>query len=806
MDLLERMMQASADAELVLQHADDGWLDGRRVTVDGKSLVNFSSCSYLGLEMSQYLRRAAVRAILRYGTQFSSSRIYVSAPPYRRLEELLREIFGAPTIVTPSTTLGHLAALPLLVGEKDALVLDQQVHNSVHMAARVVGQEGTTVERIRHNRIDLLAERLRELSGTHSRVWYAVDGVYSMYGDLAPMDELYALLDRYEFFRLYVDDAHGMSWAGPQGRGFALSERDLHPQMIMATSLNKSFAAGGGALVVPTEAVERRVRSCGATMIFAGPLQPAQLGAAIASAELHLSGEVERRQRQLRKQVRYCTRLMEECGLPLYCRDESPIRFLTVGLPRVAREVAQRVRDAGYLASVSHFPAVPMKGAGVRVSLTLHQTRGDIEGLVEALDRSIRRVKEGEAAARVKARSGVERNRAGAPETPAARATRAPRLVLERFDTIEELEPALWDRCFGDRGSFGVSPLRLLERVFREGEAENRWSFRYYQIRDGAGTPVLLTFFTHALWKEDMLASGAASRTVEKLREQDPHYLTAPVFSMGSLLTEGNHLFLDRQRADWRTSVSMLLQAVEEDTLRVGAAKVVLRDLPSGDEELASFLVDAGFARLPMPNAMLATLGWEDEPALIASMSSRHRRYYRKHVAPFNDHYRVEFSRGGSAAARSIDRERLYELYLAVQRRNFDLNTFPLPRHFFEAATRDADWEVGLWRRSDRHPGAGSGDEVVGMCVAYRGPRHYAPTVVGYDYDEIEHHGLYRQSIRQILLRAKQLGRIRVHFGMGAELQKRRFEAKPVAQELFVQSEDDYSSQVIAELAAGAVR
>ena len=110
------------------------------------------------------------------------------------------------------------------------------------------------------------------------------DGVYSMFADLAPFDELAALLDRHAQLHLYIDDSHGVGWAGTHGRGPALEALGMHPRLIVAASLNKSFAAAGGAIVFPDPELRRRVRTAGGPMIFSGPIQPPLLGAAIESA------------------------------------------------------------------------------------------------------------------------------------------------------------------------------------------------------------------------------------------------------------------------------------------------------------------------------------------------------------------------------------------------------------------------------------------------------------------------------------------------------------------------------------------
>src|SRR3954465_667626 len=282
--LLDEVVSEAASRGLAMQTADDAPLDGRTISLAGRPRINFRSCSYLGLELDTRLREGVCEATARYGTQFSSSRAYVSAPPYLELEEHLDRMFGGHALMMPTTSLGHLAALPVLVGSKDAVVLDQQVHASVQLATGQLRLQGTTVEMIRHNSIDRLERMICRLAPKHRRIWFLADGVYSMFADLAPFAELRVLLDRYPQLHLYIDDSHGVGWAGTHGRGPALEALGMHERLVVAASLNKSFAAAGGAVIFPDPELRRRVRTTGGPMIFSGPVQPPMLGAALASA------------------------------------------------------------------------------------------------------------------------------------------------------------------------------------------------------------------------------------------------------------------------------------------------------------------------------------------------------------------------------------------------------------------------------------------------------------------------------------------------------------------------------------------
>src|SRR6185369_7194359 len=221
----------------------------------------------------------------------------------------------------------------------------------------------------------------------HRRVWYLADGIYSMHGDAAPMSALRELLARHPRLHLYIDDAHGVSWTGRHGRGSVLGEGAAPPRTVVAISMAKAFSAGGAAVVFPDAESARLVRTCGSTMIFSGPLQPALLGAAIASARIHLSKEIERRQQQLRERIQLFNDLCAQRGLALASTDATPIRFLLTGSHEATYRTAGALMKEGFYANTALFPAVSHGRGGVRVSLTVHQTLDDIRGLVDAVAR-----------------------------------------------------------------------------------------------------------------------------------------------------------------------------------------------------------------------------------------------------------------------------------------------------------------------------------------------------------------------------------------------------------------------------------
>jgi 7-keto-8-aminopelargonate synthetase-like enzyme len=385
LDTIDEVTNISASLGIAQLKVENEEINGRTITIKGREVVNFGSCSYLGLEKNPEIVEGVVDAVRKYGSQFSSSRAYASVTLYTEAESLLEEIFERPILLAPTVTLGHLSNIPVLVGDRDAVILDLQVHACVQTAAQLVKARGVHVELIRHNRVDILEERINELKDKYDKIWYMADGVYSMYGDFLPINELYRLLDSYPQFNLYVDDAHGTGWIGNNGVGYVLSQKPFHERLFLVAGLAKSFAACGGVLVFPNERAKNKVRNCGGTFIFSGPIQPPMLGAIVASAKLHLSNNIKYYQNELQKRVDYFVETCKSFNLPLIGESNSPIFFIGVGKPGVGYNMVTRIMNKGFYINLSVFPSVPYKNTGLRIPLTVNHTFEDIYDLLSII-------------------------------------------------------------------------------------------------------------------------------------------------------------------------------------------------------------------------------------------------------------------------------------------------------------------------------------------------------------------------------------------------------------------------------------
>ncbi len=823
---VESLHRDAFDRGLFFQTAEDDTIRGRRVTVAGQQMTSFASCSYLGLEHHPALIAGVHEAVERYGTQFSVSRGYLSVGLYDELEAELERLFGAAVLVTSNTTLAHQSFFDAIVDEKDAVILDHQVHASVHRAAGIAKSGGTSVTLVHHESLERSLDLARDLARSHRTVWFATDGVASMYGDLAPVRLLEALLEVAPNVRLYIDDAHGMSWAGKHGRGSFLSRMPLGDRTIVVTSLNKAFSGSGGTIVFPQRHERDKVRMCGGAMAFSGPVQPPMLGADLASARLHLGEEIYEHQTKLARLIEHMNHRAPEVGVPLLVENSSPIFFVPCGLPRISAEVAQRMAADGLYVNVSMYPTVPMRRSGIRVSLTAAHALADVDRVLGSLARHVPAVvsEEGMTPDEVAAlfKKAVVSNLMEGPQAPVtflealeqfgdarAPSRRASRRLSSgvrpalphAFDharSIHEVDREEWDVMLGSVGCISWEAQATAEVLFRDQRRrEHEWEFDYVVVRDEERRPLAATVFTTMLQKDDMLMREAVSRVVEERRLEDPYFLTSNVVVAGTGLSEGRHIWLSDD-ARSKGALATLLRVGARIQREREATTLVIRDLPGDDDELDAFMLDEGFVKLPGLDTHRVKIDWNDRDELVAELPERRYRKAARAALAAWPSFRTRVIEAGDSQL-----EYLYGLYDEVASKKLRLNTFPLPDNALQHLARSTAWEV-VAMYLDADVGGPSDRLPVAFWAAHLHGTHYAPLLCGLDYRFVASHDTYKQMILQVLERARELGCTDAHLGMDADLQKRRWGSVAYPTAIYVQTADHYNGAVLRELVAVA--
>lgn len=802
-DTIDHIISYGVHKGILHLHNEEESFNGNHIILKGKNVVNFGSCSYLGLEFDERLKQAAKEAIDRYGTQFSESRAYVSLKLYNELESLFEKIFDGFCVVAPTTTLGHIATIPVIIQDEDAVIIDHQVHNSVQTAASLLKSRNVYIELLRHNRMDLLEERIKFLRSKYHKIWYLADGIYSMYGDGSPVNEIYNLMGIYSELHYYVDDAHGMSVFGKNGRGYVLNEKGQHPKMVVATSLAKAFATGGAVMVFPNAELARKVRTCGAPLITSGPMQPAALGAAIAAARIHLSPEIYEMQKELKEKTKFTREMLEKYGLPVISSSEASVFFVGVSLPKLGYNMVKRMIDAGFYVNLGIFPAVPMKNTGIRFTITRLHSFSQIEAMVKmmafelpkALKQENVSVEEIYKAFKIPVPLNVLINKALNSSI-----VQTSGLKLFHYTIIKEIQKEEWNEIFENKGTFDWDGLATLEACFNNNELpENNWLFDYVLIKDLNGKIIVATFLTTALWKDDMLSPCDVSKQVEEKRLFNKYYLTSKVISTGSLLTEGEHLYINKNSPLWKDAVQLLLEKIYSLQETNNANNIVLRDFHCIDETLDSMMIDNGFFRISMPDTNIKEdMNWKCKEEFYLSLSERSRQHFREDVRKHENKFQIKIV---SETPSDEDINYWYQLYLNVKNHSYDLNTFTLPKKLFYHLLNNKNWEVILLQLKNENEHSLNMPVCIVFC--YKTKDNYVPMIIGLDYTLNADYKIYRQALYQMVLRAKALGKKKIYFGFAASIEKKKMGAKPLKIFAYMHSKDSYNMEVLAGMKEG---
>lgn len=778
-------------------YTEDEFYDRTTITFGKQRHVNFGSYSYLGLEHDYRLKEAAINAIERYGIQYPSSRTYVSSTPYRELEQLLGQMFQTPIILATTTTLAHVAVMPIVVNEGDVILMDQQVHSSVQFMISHIQLQGIPFHIVRHNNLENLEAQIVQLSEKYSRVWYMIDGVYSMYGDTAPMKELHALMNKHKKFHLYVDDAHGMSWSGPNGSGFALQQAPFHEKMILVTSLNKAFAAGGAVVVIPDPDLSQRARTCGGPFIFAGQLQMAALGAGIACANIHLSPEITSLQENLNSKIAFCEAQLRKCNLPFIEREfGTPIFFVGVGLPRLGYALVQKMIRSGQYVNLAIFPAVSATCTGIRFTVTCNHTFEQIEAMVAALeihfyetlieeDRSIDDIYKAFRKSPIfKAPDALE------PFADLLQLQKKTRFSLQHERSIERIPPVFWDELMTGKGSYDWDGILALERMQQGNETlHDNWEFHYFILRNAEGKVILATYFTLCLTKDDVLAPPNISKRIEMDRRKDPYLLCSNTLMMGCPFSIGDHLYLDTSSSDWIDALVFFLEKITKLQDELNANMLNLRDIDASNTELTPIFEDQGFIKVELLDKhVMKNVRFETSDEFLDTIRSERKRFVRQRAIEKESLFEEQILNAGDIE----QLDKVYELYMNVKRKSMELNIFDCPKSLFELAFTSDDWEiVTLSLRDD------PAHNPIALAVSYTKNAAYNFMFAGLDYRYVESHDTYTQLIWRLVQRAAKLKCTSLDLGLTTGQNKRKFGAESLKFNSFVQIKDDYNSKII---------
>lgn len=352
---------------------------GPRARVDGRDYLLFCSNDYLGLASHPRLVAALQSAAADYGVGSGASHLVCGhSRPHHELEERLAALTGRSRALLFSTGyMANLGVINALLGKGDYIFEDRLNHASLLDGGLL---SGARFQRFAHNDLDDLARRLDKV-GEGGRKLIAVDAVFSMDGDQAPLPELAALAERRGAW-LMADDAHGFGVLGDNGAGsaehFRLSQTEL--PILMAT-LGKAIGCFG-AFVAGSETLIESLIQFARPYIYTTAMPPAVAAANLAALAL-LEDEPWRRQ-QLREHIARFRAGAEQRGLPLMA-SATAIQPLLIGDDSAALAVSERLAERGFLVSAIRPPTVPEGTARLRITLSAAHDSEQIQQLLDAL-------------------------------------------------------------------------------------------------------------------------------------------------------------------------------------------------------------------------------------------------------------------------------------------------------------------------------------------------------------------------------------------------------------------------------------
>jgi len=364
----------------VLQGPSTPWC-----TVDGKKVLMFCSNNYLGLSNHPRVKEAAIKAVQTHGAGSGSVRpIAGTMDLHVELERRLARFKHAEaSLVYQTGVAANSGLIPQLASKGDLIISDELNHGSIIDGVRL-----SHAERAIYKHADMLdLQRVLDEAEKHSppymRILIITDGVFSMDGDIAPLDEI-AKLGAEHGAMVYVDDAHGEGVLGEGGRGivshFKLGRDKVHVEM---GTFSKAFGVVGGHVSGSRDLINfafNRSR----TWLLSGSHPPAVAAACIAAIDV-LESEPQHIQ-TLWEHTRYFKKVMKDLGLDIG-NSQTPITPIIVGESGIAKKLSARLFEEGIFALPIVYPMVARDKARIRTIMNAALTRKDLDFAINAFEK-----------------------------------------------------------------------------------------------------------------------------------------------------------------------------------------------------------------------------------------------------------------------------------------------------------------------------------------------------------------------------------------------------------------------------------
>ena len=351
-------------------------------SVEGRTLINFSSYDYLGLNGHPEVAAAAKKAIDQFGTSCGASRLMAGERQvHRDLERALSALHGTEDAL--SFVSGHATNVSViggLMGPEDLIVTDTLIHNSVIEGAKLSGAKRILCP---HGDLEAFERALRLNRARHRRALLVVEGLYSMDGDVPDLRSLIKLKHRYDAW-LMVDEAHSVGVLGAHGRGVAEEQgvNGCEVDIWMGT-LSKALASAGG-YIAGSKALIELLKYTSPGFVYSVGAPPG--AAAAADAAIRVMNQEPRRLTRLRENGQYFLAGARRRGLDTGTSVGASVVPIIVGSSPAAVILSHRLQNRGYNVVPIIFPGVAENQARLRFFLTSRHSPEQIDQVLDALD------------------------------------------------------------------------------------------------------------------------------------------------------------------------------------------------------------------------------------------------------------------------------------------------------------------------------------------------------------------------------------------------------------------------------------
>ncbi len=353
-------------------------------TGEVKSMLMFGSNNYLGLANHPYIKEHVKKTIEKYGAG-------IGGPPllngytllHRELEERLAHLKGSEDVLLFSSGYGaNVGLVSALMGNGDLVVYDSYSHASFHDGIKMSGVQAVNFP---HNEIEMLEQTLeRTESLKYKDRFAAVEGVYSMDGDVAPLDRIVPVCKKNNTL-LIVDDAHGTGVMGAKGSGTAEHfgvEKEID---ISMGTFSKTFAVSGG-FVAASKSIINYLRFFARSYMFSASLPPTVIASVLAA--LDVMEKEPWLYQNLQENIKYTASCLNQLGFP--ANSLTPIFPLRVPVNMNIRKAACEFHQKGIFLNSIEYPAVPNSQQRFRISIMATHTKDDIDKLMDAISETWR--------------------------------------------------------------------------------------------------------------------------------------------------------------------------------------------------------------------------------------------------------------------------------------------------------------------------------------------------------------------------------------------------------------------------------